>query len=299
MKYLSITMLLLSQSLFAADFSLSDPSILGEYTLSPAKKKSEVQSAKLRINPDNKLVLEVDRNTADYELTGPDDSGLVFNGDDEPNCDGDEPACYYDAQTTISLDSVKVGGKDVPQLTLKITEVNAFDDEDGGTINTYVLRFAHSLPDGIPFYTNTKLPAKLASLIKDCENAINPKKSVAGHVKSLVCTRSQTYEYRGSLRETLKYLFNDQYGTEAKKPKQITEARLKKSIFPMIAKAIKSLGNDEDTKNSVMAAQSREMRKYVLEAADRIYYIPYIDSGHIYVVDEESKLITLMRFKIH
>src|SRR5688572_19159872 len=97
MKALLLMVSLWSITAMAGKFDIDNPAILGQYKLAKADKNAEIQDVAIIYNNDSKLVLVRDGDT-EYELEKADKKGLVWQGEDEPNCgSGDEADCYYDA----------------------------------------------------------------------------------------------------------------------------------------------------------------------------------------------------------
>ena len=107
-------------------------------------------------------------------MATPDDSGIIVQSNDEPNCGGEEEHCLYDGQVIVQLSTgVNQVGQTVPQLTIGITVYDAWD-EPGVAYDSqsYVLNWTGRLPDAILYYLNVEIPADLGKIVTDCKTAL-------------------------------------------------------------------------------------------------------------------------------
>ena len=294
MKALSLILCLWSVSTFAAEYKLDDPAILGEYVLIHPNKKSEIEKAYIRYNHDNQLVVNVDRNDGEYPLSEPDKgSDVVYSGEDEPNCDGDEPACYYDSKIEIELTStVAKSRQHLPKLTLTITETNAFDDDDAGTTTTYELVWSKEIPDAIPFYVTAEPLTALARLNRECERVVKPTQyDGIGQAKD-ICAYEGNYKYRDAFGPAMAdFLRNN---SVRKDTKRTTPAALKKVFAQHITKIKNLKQKDLKVPKKDLVAQAKKVHEYILDSYKTFYTRKHSYGGDItvYAVNFEEQMIT-------
>ena len=294
---LLFSLIFVASSAFAKDYKLTDPAILGEYKLENANRKSEIKKAELVYNEDQVLVVRVDRNDEEYELSGPDKNGVVFEGEDECNAgSGDEPNCYYDAETIIKLDSVTVRGETIPQLTIQITVMDGYD-EDYQKTTKYVLNWSRELNHAIPYYTNTKNPRALHQIIETCNRELNDLEydDVTRYTNTNdICPFARSVKYR-DLNKALAALQKTDLGEDMK---EVTESEAKQ-LFQQaknLAKKYKGKGGSSVTPKKIVE-QINKVEEYVL-AADQIYYYPFFDSAEFVIVNKDKKIITRFGIQI-
>ena len=290
MRYILLALALSNSLAMAAGFKLNDPSILGEYRLSRANKKSELQVAQIRYNVDNKLVVMVDRLDQEFELSGPDKNGVIYEGEDDPNCgSGDEPSCMFDANTKIRLVSAKVGGEWIPQLIVEVTEVDAYVDGDAGTDYKWVLNWSRSIPDAIPYYISAEVPKEFARIIESCKKELKDESSVN---EMDVCSFTRAYTYRGSeTRAVNKYIKDN--ARKDRKMKQISEKTLTGKIFAGVNAWINGLDQrDLKMKKSEILAQSKKIQNFIVENCDKIYFEQGYNDANLLCVNTEEARIT-------
>lgn len=283
---------------FAADYGLDDPAILGKYKLAKAKKDSEVQSVELIYNHDNELMVYTDRNGNEYVLhEKPDKNGVIFDSEDEPNCDGDEPHCYYDSRTTITLTKTTVRGREIPQLILSITQSNAWDEtgQDDFT-STYILNWSKPLAYAIPFYLNAKDPREWQVIQKNCRQTVEPTEGLGGlNSPWEVCAASETKKYRDTLEKAWPYYAKDNFADKSK-VKRITANDIKRRVFRKVISIINKYDDRElKVSKDKLREQVRLQQDYVLANYDTFYHYQYFDTAYVIAVDTKQKLIFEMR----
>ena len=295
MKSIFLTCLLSASSFsFAATYKLNNPVILGEYQLKKADKKSEVQKAELRYNVQNQLVVILDRNEQEFEISGPDKNGVIFEGTDEPNCDGDEPACYFDAETKITLTSTKVNGDEVPQLVVEITVANAWKEDEAGEKTTYVLNWVKELPNAIPFYTEAKNPRELDKVLTACKKVVEPTvgHGGVGNEADICGLGIETYHYRGSVGQTLSYFKKERIVTK-KRLIRLNEETLNTRVFAGAEAKIKALNpNELKVGRKALIAESRKLKNYILKTSDIIYYYQFSNTAVLVTFNTGEQTIT-------
>ncbi len=279
-----------------ASSKLDNPDILGEYTLQPRNKNSDVQTAQIRINVDKKIVVTLNDDDNEFELTEPNAKGVIYDGDDEPNCDGDEENCYYNASTVIRLKTKGRGSKAVPQLQVTIEKVNAFNESgDDDSTTTYVLNWSRELPDALPFFTNAKTPASLSALLESCKTLVVPTVGQGGIGNfSDICTSTNTYDYRGGFSEAFKYMLRARGGGSKKETKKITPARLQSKVFGAVDKMIDGLeSKDLKVSKKQLKAEVKKIETYILENSELLYLYQYTDTAIVFSVNKNEKVITI------
>lgn len=298
-NYLLILSLLVAPFAFASDYKLDDPAILGEYKLAKANKGSEIQKVELIYSHDNELIVYADRNDSQYPLTDPNKDGVVFEGEDEPNCgSGDEPSCYYDARTTITLVKTTVHGKEIPQLVISITQADAYDDTGANDFTTiYTLNWSKKLPDAIPYYLNVKDPRDWQSIQKKCLKTVEPTDGLGG-ISSVwdICGQSETVKYRETIEEAWPYYVKDNVSKNEKLVK-LSPSDVKKRIFGKMLAIIKKLDERElKVSKEQLREQVKLQEEYVLSKYSLFYHYQYVDTAYLIAIDKDGQLITSFRF---
>lgn len=252
----------------------TDPVLLGQYTLAKPDPKSDLKVASVIYNNANQLILNEDRLDTEYALTGPDKNGILYDGEDEPNCDGDESACYYDSRTLIKLAMIaKPDGSLIPQITISITSTNAFAEDgkvDESTTN-YVLNWTNEIADAIPFYLNAKPSAAVAALMIDCETVVKPTVGHGGVGNTReVCGAVSAYKFRSTFAEAFPYFLKSAKGTKA-----ITVDKFKEKL--------------QDQVDAI--------RDFIANNSDKLYYRQSTTTAYVYSVDLKTSTITEFRLE--
>jgi len=298
-NWLLVLGVLAASSAFASDYKLDDPAILGEYKLTKASKESEIQKVELIYSHDNELIVYTDRNDSQYPLTDPNKDGVVFEGEDEPNCgSGDEPSCYYDSRTTITLGKTTVRGKEIPQLVISITQSDAYDDTGANDFTTvYTLNWSKAMPDAIPYYLNAKDPSEWLNIKKRCEKVVGPTDGFGG-IASVwdICGLSDTVKYRETIEEAWPYFVKDNVSKNEKLVK-LSTSDVKKRIFGKMLAIIKKLdGRELKVSKQELKEQVMIQQEFILSKYDLFYHYQYFDTAYLIAIDKEGKLITSFRF---
>jgi len=276
----------------ATSFRLDDPKILGEYVLAKADKRSEVQTAQIRYDADNQLVIDFRDDDEGFPLSNPDKKGVILDYQDEPNCDGDEQACYYDAQISVTLGStVNKKGVEIPQLTIEITSVNAYDEKDAGETTTYVLNWSREIPNAIAYYTNVPNPAQLTNLVQACEKVVEPTIGYGGISNAGdICTRPATVKLRDPLNEAMTAYIEDQGGRGVR---VVSATELESLVFAPALEVIKKYDvNEIKVPQAALLAEAVKMQKYIVANSDAVYYHQYVYWAVLYIVNSKTKLVT-------
>ncbi|MGE3759387.1 MAG: hypothetical protein AB7H97_16610 [Pseudobdellovibrionaceae bacterium] len=276
---------------------LKDQAILGKYEINVPTDDESLDSAELRISEDKKLTLYYNNN--EYELTGPDKNGVVYSGDDEPNCDGDEPTCYYDVHTTVWLKSARVKGKQTYQLQVEIERDDAFD-ETGKSMSTeyYTLNWSEELANAIPFFTRANAPNELGELMENCNKAVEPTVGFGVSNSNDICTFNSTFKYRSpektAIRELIKF-----YSGRNSKVQKITAAQLQALVFDKNEEIIKNL-DDKKIKVPVkdLLAEARKVQKIILKYSDWIYAKTKGPSAIVYSVNRASRTVVIYHIDV-
>lgn len=278
----------------ASSYDLKDSSILGQYALTKANSASEVQTAELVYNNENKLVIRTERNESEYELSGPDSNDVIFDEEGEPNCGGEEERCLFDARTTIRLVGATVNGKTVPQLSITITVSDAWI-EDGSTdeTTTYVLNWSKSLPYAIPFYLYAEVPADLKTLSANCKAKLETIKfdTETGYLNSNdICPYTTAFQYRDDFDVAFEYLKKDWVGSRSVL-RELSRQEVKSLVFDRA----RALAAKYKTAGGITAqdiiAQLDLAEAYVLKA-DRVFAYEWGRHSQFFVVDTSTKTIT-------
>lgn len=288
-------------SVHAADFELKDSRILGLYKLVKADKKSDIQKAELIYNADNKLVVITDEDL-EYELSGPKGSGVIYDGNDEPNCGGEEKKCWYDSHTEIKLIKAIVDGQEIPQLQIQITKSNAWDEQ--GTddyTTTYVLNWDKTLDYAIPYYVNDLSPTDLENIVESCKRELkNIEFEDGAHYlgENDVCPYPHSVRLREPMNKALAYLFKD-LSRGRKKPEiqKVTAEQLKKNVFNKarrLAERYKPARSGSATREDILA-QIDKIEAYA-SRGDEIYTYPFLRDTEMLVLDLKTKIVS--RFNI-
>ncbi len=300
--YLLLSFILFGSSVFAKNYELTDAAIRGEYKLVKTNSKSEIQKAEVVYNADNALVVRVERNDGEYELSEPNKNGVVFEGEDECNAgSGDEPNCYFDAKTIIKLQPVKVRGEEIPQLTIEITVMDGYDENYEETI-TYVLNWSKSLDHAIPYYINIQSPPALKQLSTACELELKDigYDSAAGYLNVYdICPHASTFQYREPFSKSFEALKKEWVGKNSKDSLEEITPKEAKQLFNKaraLAKKYKKKKDSSVTSKKILA-QIKKVEDYVL-AADQIYFHKYIRDAMFFVVDKDKKIISRFGIKI-
>ena len=277
--------------------SIKDPALLGQYTLVKPNAKSELKTAKLVYNHDNVLVVMTDRNDSEYEISEPNEKGVIFDFQDEPNCDGDEPHCFYDSQVTVKLGSGKdVNDNAVPQILIEITVSDAWDDSGVSyTKETYVLNWSKALADANPYYLNVKAPADLAALSKKCKATL-AKIAFDDKVSYLnsndICPYVSAFEYRASFKDAFTQIKTDWVGEkQVSKVKLLTPTQVKAEIFDK-AKALAAKYKAKGPVTSKMIIEQINKIEAYVASKSKVYAYQSLRGMSMFVVDEETKIIT-------
>lgn len=283
--------------------SIKDASFLGQYNLVKADSKSELQSAKLVYNHSSTLVIQTDRNEDEYELSEPNKDGVIASVQGEPNCDGGEDVCTYDAEVVIKLlPGVNDKNETVPQLSIEITTDNAFDDSGNSQdTQTYILNWTNKLDDAIPYYVEVETPADIKAIAAQCSAAL-AKIQFDDKVSYLnsndVCPHPTSVVYRDSFDTAFKALKNEWVGEkQMSKIKLLTPAQVKSEIFnkakALARKYTGKVGGTVTAKDIV--AQIEKIEGYV-KSKDKVYAYPSVRGMAMFVVD--SKAQTIVQFDI-
>lgn len=299
MRILLSVLMTMSLSAFAKGtkeaVDLKDPSILGKYEITKATGEETLDEAELRYNEDNKLTLYYNNN--EYELTGPDEKGIVYDGDDEPNCDGDEQSCMYDSHITIWL---KTDARDdVPKIEVELTTDDAFD-ESGKSLatNNYKLRWTKKLANAIPYFTNASDPKELKALMEECAKIAGPEVGHALGNDKLICTINSTFKYRTPEKAAINALIK-YYSGNNKKVKKMSPAQLKAKVFAKNEAKIKELDRKE-LKGSLkdLLVQARKVQNLILKYSDLIYAEDRGPSAVVYSVNRAAKTVVVYQIDI-
>lgn len=285
-------------------YDLTDEEILGLYTLETPNKKSQLQKAELIYNNDNVLVVTTDRNDSEYELSGPDKNGVIYEGEDEPNCDGDEPVCMFDSRTVITLRKGVVGGVETPQLAIEITESNAWDEygkDDTTTI--YILNWNKPLKHAIPYFVNIKVPAA-EKLAESCAEALGhlEREDGADYTNSNdICPRPRSVQLRKSFDESLAAYMNYQTsgGRTKRDLKELTAAQMKRDVFNKvraIARKYKPQKANSASQADVLD-QIDKIEDFVAQG-DILYTYRFVRDAVIVVVDSKKMQATTFNIKV-
>lgn len=274
----------------AAPVHFSDESILGQYTAETTTPATEIKAATLRFNADNQLVLTTDRYDQEYVLSNVGDSDVVFDEDGEPNCDGDEPSCYYDAHTQIRLGR---DAKGIPQVVISITTMDAFDDTGTSQeTNTTALKWANTIPDAHSFYLNVAVPADLAKVMADCKAAVTPTIGFGGvNNWTTICTDLvSTVLFRDEIDVALPYLWKASAGSE--KVKELTKKEFRTVVLAGALKRLKALDQKKlKVERKFLVAQFMSVANYILNQSDRIFVFQFADTAFVYSVNTKTKMI--------
>lgn len=278
---------------------------LGQYQLAKPDKASKIQKADFIYNNDNVLVVVTNRSEQEYEVNEAAEDGVIYEGSNEPNCDGDEPQCWYDSATSIRLKTINVDGRQLPQLTITITVSNAWDEVGKDDITTtYVLNWTKPLSHAIPFYVNTQTPAELDQLSKSCRSELKnlEHERGAGYINvNDVCP----YVWSAQLREPfdealLNYLRSLQSGRNRRKVEKVSAEELSNKVF----KPARALANKYEPKkaNSPSRAKILAQIDLIEEFAARspvIYtYKSSMREAMIVLVDPETKISSQFDIKV-
>ncbi|MCB9073604.1 MAG: hypothetical protein H6623_08275 [Bdellovibrionaceae bacterium] len=308
MRLLSIVIFIFAAATCSAQskaWQIYDPAALGEYTLIKKNSKSDVQKAELIYNNDNQLVVRTDRFDQEYELSSGDKDGVVYTGEDEPNCDGGEDVCEYDLQTTIKLLSTTVDGKEMPQLSIEITIANAWD-EDGkdNYTNTYILNWSKTLPYAIPFYLNALVPEEAQALNQSCmENLKDIEydfETTSYHSATDICPNPDYFTYRNDLDEAFPYLKNGWLGKKhASQVQEVSKEDVKKLVFD----AAKNLAQQYQAKkasltSATIISEIEKIESYALNAGDRYFIYPNYRSMGMFIANTKNKTIVRLMIQV-
>lgn len=323
MKSLTIALLLLTTWTLSAQasYSLQDPEILGEYALAQSNTSSEVQKAELIYNSDNQLVVKTDRDEVEYELSEPDKNGVIYSGEDEPNCDGGESVCSYDSLTVIRLQThQEKSGKESPQLSIEITKSYAWSEGCGGTddsgndqpacddeTSTYVLNWSKELAYSIPFYTNAEHPPVIKKMSETCLAAMkgvdfDSETAYLGPYQ--ICGGALvSFKYRDSLETAFPYFLKDWLGGNEKPPVEVSDVIVADLFDQSINLASKYKGKGTSTiTSSMIMEQIGRFKTQMLKQYDTFFNIPAMDKfdnkAKIIAVNTKEKTITLLEIKI-
>jgi len=304
MRLFLLSLVLLSASAHAANNDLKDSRILGLYELQPPNSKSDLQKAELIYNTDNALVVVVDRNDQEYELSAPNAQGVIFEGEDEPNCGGEETKCWYDSHTEIKLQMVNVGGQEIPQLKIKITQSNAWDDkgEDDTTI-TYVLNWTQPLDYAIPYYVNIANPPDLVRLASQCQAAMRDieYEDGAGYlIYNDICPHAYSVQLREPFAKSLDYYLKELLPRKANRGfKEVTAAQLRTQVFEGArALARKYQPNDQGSPSRAdVLEQIAKIEQYATQS-ELVYVYVNGDDAMMVLVDPKRKTASSFDIKV-
>lgn len=285
----------------ASTYDLGNPAILGQYTLATPDSSADLQKAELIYNNDNQLVVVTERNEEEYLLTGPNAGDVVYSGEGEPNCDGDEPTCYYDVETTIKLTSTtNTAGETIPQLAITITVSDAWiEDGSSDATTTYVLNWAKTLPYQIPYYVNVETPADLKALVTSC-NAVLGKLSYDGATGYLnvndVCPWVSAFQYREPQADAIENLLSGWVGSRQRASlRELNPAEVKTVVFDK-ARALASKYQAKDGIAPQDIVAQLDLVEAFTQKADRVYYVTSGRHAELFLVRETTK--SIVRFQV-
>ncbi len=273
---------------------LGDAAILGQYELLKPTSKSGLNLAQVRINSENKLVVTTDLNDQEYELTGPDKNGVVYDGQDEPNCDGDEQRCLYDSRTIIKLTMENnAAGDVVPHLEIQITETNAFDESGKDEANyTWKLAWLKALPDSVSLFFKTANDAKTQAIYDHCEAVIAP--SIGSGISSGFCPTVYSYDLKATVAQSMKAIFHEE---SAKNVKVISADQLQEQIELAVKLVDKVERSGQRVSVALLQGELRAYADYTLSNYDKIYFQQFADIAVIHASNSKTKTAIKFQFK--
>lgn len=276
---------------FAAQYRLDDPAILGEYALEKPDKKSDVQKAVVRFNADNDLIVDFKGDGEGFVMTGPKRGGVVVDFQDEPNCDGDEEACYYDSQITIRLQETEKSGVRIPQLIIEVTSMNAFDDQDQGETTTYVLNWKREIKNGVAYFLNVKNPRDLTTIYNRCKKEIEKTIGSGVHNLARICSNPKTVKFREPADEAVQ-AYIDEWDTKGE-GRFLTPAKLKQLVFDKSLRDLEKIDESElKIPKAEVIAQAQAIYDWITTNSTRIHYHDFASIAVLQVINDDKKLIT-------
>jgi|GEM_PF-2909212 len=317
MKSILTLLCLLTFPAFAkTHFDLNDKAILGTYKLVKPDKKSDLKTARIKINSSRKLVITTDRTDDEYELTGPDEKGVIYSDNSgEPNCDGDESSCSYDAAVEIKLGSTKGDDGDIPQVKIEITVAYAWDkncgEHDGEKACKddhfeYVLNWSGTNPDDVSYYKELK-NTRLQKLSKACDDVMGdlfvetPRVNYFG--RDLCSAPVSSFHYRSSFEEAFPYVLQEWLGGNQKQPEEVKASEVK-ALFARAKKLASLYKNDKAGKvtSEEMIAQVEKIEAEVLKY-DRYFAVPLLDREtdswqDFFIVDTHASIISKLHLSV-
>lgn len=301
MRILFFVLVAFSVSAFAKGknelVDLKDPAILGKYQINVETKEETLNTAELRFSEDKKLTLYYNNN--EYELTGPDENGIVYDADDEPNCDGDEEVCMYDAHITIWLRNATVKGERTFQLQVELSTDDAFD-ETGKSMSTeiYKLNWSEKLANAIPYFTRANDPKELLALMESCNRVVEPTVGFGVPNSNKICTHNSTFKYRSPEKTAIKELIKF-YSGKASKVKKVTPAQLKALIFEKNEENIKKLNRNKiKVPIKDLLTEARKVQNLILKYSDWIYAEAEGPDAIVYSVNRESRTVVIYQIDV-
>jgi hypothetical protein len=297
MRLILLSLAVATSGAWAKGVDLKDPSILGLYKLEKPDRKSDLQEVEIVYNNNNELVARVDRNDQEYTLDAA-QAGVIFEGEDEPNCGGEEQQCWYDSSTVISLEKSRDGWR----MTIKIVQSDAWD-ESGKTdeTKTWKLLWEKELDYAIPYYLNIPTPAGLEKLVKSCNARLKDieYEDGAGYLnENDICPFPRSVQLRDPFEKALKFYLKYEV-SQKRKLEQVTPAQLKTKVFNRArALAAKYKPKDKKSPSRQDVVEQIDLIEQYASKADILYTFPHLRDGEIIMVDTKTKTISKFGIKV-
>lgn len=292
MNALTLLLSMVSLNALAANFDIGDPKILGQYVLAEPDENAEIKDLKIIYNIDNQLVLVRD-NDQEYELTKADAKGVIYQGEDEPNCgSGDEPDCYYDARIRVILGETKnENAQTIPQVTIEVDRIDAYQANEDYSFKL-VFNWKSPIADAVPYYTRTKTPTPMAAILESCKKTFG---EVFGkdheYIHNRVCHTADAFRIRKGVDPKLAFnsLTKDWGNT-----KPIKKDKLQAKLFNPSDAYIDKYAADRKVASASkkLIAAANKVRHYIVEIADDLKYDPAVGSmAWLFVLDSRNGMM--------
>jgi len=277
-------------------YKLDDPAILGSYGFNSPTIEPQFESLEIRYNLDNVLVVVRDGDY-EYELTEPDENGVIYQGEDEPNCgSGDEANCLWDSNITITLVKGETfNGDEGPQLRFELTVSDAYDETYEETYS-YVLGWRAEIPDAVPYYYNAEATAELEHRVELCKAAANE----AGLWNANdYCSFTSNFRLREGVDPDLALEDLVQDWSDGDVILASTED-LNVQLFDVLKKNLAAEEDLQDLKKfAAVASKVDAVKDYIFESSSKTYLeIEEYGSVKVYSLDTQNRMVNIYYFSI-
>jgi hypothetical protein len=306
MKKLILFSILLVSSAFAGNYKLDDPAIIGEYKLVTTDKKSDVQSAQIRYDEEDQLVVDILDIEEPYVLSEPDKNGVVVDEEIEIQCE--DSSCGGVSHVMVQLLSTenKKGSKkgtSVPGLSIQITKTypgdmdpNTGDWDFEDETKTYTLVWNKALTNG-GLADFTDVTSDFDKIADACRANVQPYVRSIIYSQSEACPIVSVHKYRVADAIAMKTVINFFYGN----PPVLKPSSLQEIDQLIYAKKIDQFTQKAKDKKKTaelpgLLAEIEKLRTFISQLkVDQVYLANDPNSLRMAVlVDETAKTVTLI-----